>query len=467
MSDDQPISDTDAIFARAYASAIKDKFQLDVGEHNCILTSPVTQGGMAAGDLIYPQMTNYLIYKFADALQYSDNPSYTGGSAGSYISQLRSYMDWIKTKGSPSQAAVDRMNRARDAATSASTNYFQVLSQAQSQFNQVKELFPNMNFWQWAASYYPPLTAADRTYKAVQTELYQAMQAYYGPDAATISGYMNSITNAHSATPLPGFNQHGLLDDQDLIANAIRYANSGVKSPEQPITQSTIRVPAYSIQTYISTVQAWITAAGNGATRDQVVTIDISQGMNTSWEDYGFKNVQGGGEAGFWPFLSADVYSNNKWQTRTLSTSGREDSISIQLAMIGIQKFDIRPGEWDVSNIKALFPDRLPDAPDVLSSKYAKVVSVLVGYDVELKVEFASELREEVDKIYQEVKSTGGRMSIFGFRVSAGAGNGAADRVETKFDDVKWDKDSGSMSLTPTAGQVYPTILGAVAQRFD
>ena len=116
MSDDTPISQTDAIFARAYANAIKTKLQLDVGQHFCILTSPVTQRGMAAGDLIYPQMTNYLIYKFADALQYSDNPSYTGGSAGSYIQQLRryvpfafrsdhyspspflpSYIDWVKT----------------------------------------------------------------------------------------------------------------------------------------------------------------------------------------------------------------------------------------------------------------------------------------------------------------------------------------------------------------------------------
>ena len=92
MSDDQPISGSDAIFARAYANAIKTKFQVDVGEHYCILTSPVTQRGMAAGDLIFPQMTNYLIYKFADALQYSDNPSYTGGSAGGYIQQLRRYV---------------------------------------------------------------------------------------------------------------------------------------------------------------------------------------------------------------------------------------------------------------------------------------------------------------------------------------------------------------------------------------
>ena len=92
MSNETPISETDAIFARAYASAIKSKFQIDVGDKYCILTSPVTQRGMAAGDLIYPQMTNYLIYQFADALQHSDNPTYTGASAGSYLQQLRRYL---------------------------------------------------------------------------------------------------------------------------------------------------------------------------------------------------------------------------------------------------------------------------------------------------------------------------------------------------------------------------------------
>jgi hypothetical protein len=107
------LSDTDTIFMRAYASAIKAKFQLDVGEKYSMLISPVTQRGIAAGDLVSPKITQYLIYKLADALQYSDNPSYTGGSAGSYIQQLRrhvlftlaltlpdhyfiiSYIDWV------------------------------------------------------------------------------------------------------------------------------------------------------------------------------------------------------------------------------------------------------------------------------------------------------------------------------------------------------------------------------------
>ncbi|KAG6850302.1 hypothetical protein H0H93_015244 [Arthromyces matolae] len=469
MSSGPPISETDTIFARAYAAALKSKFQVDVGNNGLqLLTSPVTLRGMAAGDLVYPQMTNYLIYKFADALQYSEDPSYTSASAGSYIAQLQSYITWVKTNASPSQETITRMSKAREAFTIADDNFWKRRDDASERFNMVKELYPNQTFWQWARSgNYPPIDAAERTRKAAQDELYGAMEGYFGPDATVLVSYLDNIVKARGDTTLPGpsYNQAGLVDDQDLIVKAIEYANSGVEPPRGSIEQSIIPVPLYSIRTYNSTVQAWITVKDHGATRDQVITIDINQGQNTSWSDYGFKQVKGGSN-GFWPFFSAQVHVGDKSETRTLETKGRENDISLKIAMIGIQKFDVSPGLWDVPNVKALFPSLIPGAPNVLGDEVAKIESILVGYDVELKVEFGSSLRDDVDKIYEEVKATGGSMSIFGFSVSAGKGSGLKDRVESKFEDVKWDKATGSMSLTPVAGQVYPTILGVVARRF-
>ncbi|KAF5383934.1 hypothetical protein D9757_007393 [Collybiopsis confluens] len=74
----------------------------------------------------------------------------------------------------------------------------------------------------------------------------------------------------NNSTPFPGYNQSGLVDDQDLIFRATQYANSGFKPPESDITQSLVLIPAYTIQTYNSTqaVQAWISAAGQGASND-------------------------------------------------------------------------------------------------------------------------------------------------------------------------------------------------------
>ncbi|KAG6850303.1 hypothetical protein H0H93_015245 [Arthromyces matolae] len=467
MSSDTSISETDAIFARAYAAALKSKFQIEVGKNGIqLLASPVTLRGMAAGKLIYPQMSNYLIYKFADSLQYSDNPSYTSASAGSYLAQLQTYITWIKTNASPSQETITRMSKARDAFTAADDNFWKTREGAVLTFNVIKEMHPNKTFWQWVDSgNYPPIDAAERTRKAARDELYGAMKGYFGPDAAVLVSYLDNIAKARGDTSLPSYNQAGLVNDQDLIVKAIEYANSGVEFPREPIDQSTIPVPLYSIPTYDRSVKAWITANKHGATRDQVVTIDINQGRNTSWSEYGFKQVKGGSN-GFWPFLSAQVYVGNKSETRTLKTKGRENDISLKIAMTGIEKFDVQQGIWDVPNVKALFPSLVSGAPNVLGDQVAKIESVLVGYDVELKVEFGSSLRDEVDKIYEKVKATGGSMNIFGFSVSAGKGEELDDRVKSKFEDVKWNKATGSMSLTPVAGQVYPTILGVVARRF-
>jgi hypothetical protein len=77
------------------------------------------------------------------------------------------------------QVVVDRMAKARDAATAVNANYWKVQTDAVQRYNQVKELYLDQTFWQWAAANYPPLAAAGRMRcgGAAQTE---AMQHYFG-----------------------------------------------------------------------------------------------------------------------------------------------------------------------------------------------------------------------------------------------------------------------------------------------
>ena len=85
----------------------------------------------------------------------------------------------------------------------------------------------------------------------------------------------------------------------------------------------------------------------------------------------------------------------------------------------------------DVPNVKTLFPELLPEASEFLNSKkLARAISVIVGYDIELKVTFKGDLGEEVNKMYEEARDSGGSMTIFGVSVSAGDGS---DDVKTKF----------------------------------
>ena len=45
--------------------------------------------------------------------------------------------------------------------------------------------------------------------------------------------------------------------------------------------------------------------------------------------------------------------------------------------------------------------------------KLARATLVIVGYNVELKVTFKGDLGEEVNKMYKEVRDSGGSMRIF------------------------------------------------------
>lgn len=90
MSDS--IAETDAIFARAYASAIKKKLSLDFGSGQVLFLSPLVQRGISGGSLTYQEVTNFLTYKFADGLLNVDDPSFLGAGVASYIQDLRTWV---------------------------------------------------------------------------------------------------------------------------------------------------------------------------------------------------------------------------------------------------------------------------------------------------------------------------------------------------------------------------------------
>ena len=90
-----PIAETDAIFARAYASAIKNKYSLDFSAGNVLFLSPLVQRGISGGDLTYQEVTNFLTYRFADGLLNADDPSFLGSGVASYIQDLRSCVSTV------------------------------------------------------------------------------------------------------------------------------------------------------------------------------------------------------------------------------------------------------------------------------------------------------------------------------------------------------------------------------------
>ncbi|KAJ7034391.1 hypothetical protein C8F04DRAFT_1183210 [Mycena alexandri] len=466
MSD--PIAESDAIFARAWASAIKNKFQLTTGEEQILYLSPLTQRGISGGDLTYEQVTNYLTYRFGDGLLNTNDPSFLGGGVASYIDDLRAYFDNILTKNDRAPAVILRMAKARKASETAQTAYETALSKAMTQWSEQKKFgITDQPFWSWVSTGAPYLRAADKTRNSAQTELDSASQLYYGPQADVLATYRNSIRDAMTTDPdrnYPGRNQVGITADRDLVAQMEEVANGGNKPPAADISPYFIRVPEYSMAGYRSQMNDWMRLSTSGQ-RDQVITIDIKQGRETKWSDYGFKEIKGSGSVGLFPFFSISAGGGSSEEKQTLKTEGREDEISLSLAAVGFSLIPVTSGTWDVPNVKNLFPNLVAGAPEVLTSKHAKPISVLVGYDIALTARFGTKIKKEVHEMYERARTGGGNLRIFGYHVSGSAGGSYSDKVKTSFDDVKWDEASGTLTLTPVPNQVYPSVLGVLARR--
>ncbi|KAG6917399.1 hypothetical protein DXG01_002668 [Tephrocybe rancida] len=103
--------------------------------------------------------------------------------------------------------------------------------------------------------------------------------------------------------------------------------------------KATTYVPLYTTDAYRQVVEHWY---------------EVTKGVLSEKEGYGFKEIRGGGNVGFWPLFYADVRGTT--ERRELKTNGLESKIDLTFAMVGAFEFDINAGFWDDFNIKTVFP---------------------------------------------------------------------------------------------------------------
>ncbi|KAG6917396.1 hypothetical protein DXG01_002665 [Tephrocybe rancida] len=402
-SDNKSIADSDAIFARAYAAAIKSLLGVSgaVGKHQLILTGPPAQHGISASPDIDYKHINYLIYKFADALQDFDNPVIGG-------SEPRGKPHWPVGKEVASEQGGGLLTQARKAFEDADE---------QSRNIEKKAHKP----WKGAKS------GTDSKHSKGKRNLQKAEQAVDDAQATLLSGYHPAPTLGkctESNGLLPGYNQEVMPQLEQ--PKAITYT------------------PLYNIENYTRTVERWYET-----------TKDILP-EKLHWEDYGFGKVCFEGHIG--SFFRADVNVDERAKRCELDISGLESKIDLTLAMVGAYKFDTTPdfGE-NAPDIKTILPElRTGVAKNILAPMYARVNSVLVGYHVQLTVDFRAELINEVDSIYEEVKEKGGTLTVSGIFVSCETGGASSDpNDEYRFEGIKWDKANGFSSMAPEHRPAY------------
>jgi hypothetical protein len=120
-----------------------------------------------------------------------------------------------------------------------------------------------------------------------------------------------------------------------------------MKVPVSEIEPYIVQLPYYGIQGYHTLMNEWMRlAADPKAKRNQLLTINVNEGKETRWEDYGYKEVHGSGSVGIFPFFRAIVKHGDTEETYTLNTEGRETEISLKVAAIGMQLLPVNAGLW-------------------------------------------------------------------------------------------------------------------------
>jgi hypothetical protein len=118
----------------------------------------------------------------------------------------------------------------------------------------------------------------------------------------------------------------------------------------------------------------------------------------------------------------------------------------------------------DIPGVKTLYPVLRKGAPEGLLTSLIRTESVLIAYGVGAKITFNSSVKEEVHNMLNEVTKVGGSAKVFGWDISAGAGASKESSRNVTFDDVQWDRESGTLTI-PSADNGYPTLLGVLGRR--
>jgi hypothetical protein len=455
---------TDQIYWRAYSKAILTLLtgQAPLGKKDAIYVTPQTQRGIAAGKWIPDVVTNNLLYLASDALLPGDSPLYNPGASASYSQTLNQYLTWVQVNGNPNEGALIRLTNAQNKLNISQDNFDTEQDKAYAKF----KLYPKAattDFDKWVIQNAQKYVAARQQLQAASGAWYQAMTDVFGPDAATVKNLVDRLGLANDiVSPHAGYNMSCTEKDLNDI-DALFEASNGGTTPPPPSPEIVFFRPSYSLQGYGRTVEQWVQTFGTNA---QKIKINYDIGRDTKWEDLGFSHVEANAEIGYWWIFSVTVHHENTTKTKNLSLSSERTQISTELVVNGIQKFSIGNGAWDVPGVKTMFPTLRTGAPAKLQSGLVKPSALLLAYGVGLNVTFSSDIRTEVDSLFHEASSTGGSARIFGWDISAGGSGSSTSSRDTTFKDVKWDKDSGSLSIPPVDNG-FPTLLGVLGSRLD
>ncbi|USW55588.1 hypothetical protein Slin15195_G089070 [Septoria linicola] len=446
------LDSADADMWKAYANKMKSAYFPNMDTNSeAFYVAPIGRIGIPSGPGIAAEITNKGVYDCADPM-----PSLTSGVFGSSVdsfsqrSQL--YLGAVRLNRNPDKGALYRLQQAKAKVDKLVSSKTELEKSARAAFGEDEDK-GTTTFKQWVPQNFPNLQSLYQELQAASSTVASLTAQVEGPGADQLNRYKTNVYNALDlTTSYSGLN----MPVVDLPAD---------KMGDGTLPEGAAKIfrPTYSISsTYADTVENWIGQAGSQDHVDASITYDLASAKSSKWSDVGISEWSAGANAGY-GFFQARFTVNGKEVVEQISASQAGSELSVKVSATGIASFEVKPGAWAVPGMEKSYP--------VLESQNAatfgaagRVTDVVMGYKVGMSISMSTKTKERVHELTSKAISSGGSVSIFGFRLPFGGAGAGSFSHKTELDQMFVDKDKFGMNI-PGLDVNYPVLLGVKATK--
>ncbi|WEW59134.1 hypothetical protein PRK78_004603 [Emydomyces testavorans] len=450
-----------AVYWKAYMMAIKSKAGGDFkGPGNYFFVASDANRSVPASRYITLATTNDFLYNEADVLLSPHEPVYTPGAGNT------SYVDALLTR-KPTAEEEKKAEALEEELAEAEEKYNDRKDAAEEHWNKhVKENPSTPDFYSWCRSNAKTFLSAQEKYSIASGKYINFLLEMNGGDYASWDSDNAKLMQAKEGRDLaPGITMackpEQTLDVIEKIEKAKKAGKPIGAAVAEPTTGLNYR-PQYNLDpTYRESMDKWAINFDKGGIEGSI-ELDFEHAKKTSWAEFGFKNIQGGGGVSFLGLFRVGARGGSHSDYRHVKVDEKKSSVKCKLSWKKMQFFNVTPGIWNIPQIRKKYK-----ATKGLEEKYETLirpVQFLCASGLTVTCTIGGEARHELEDAINKQVSAGGaaslRIGMFGFE--AGASYSKGDGVQTST--CTWDKNTGTLTFNPTPTFGNSVLLGVRGQ---
>ncbi|KAF4991730.1 hypothetical protein FGRMN_7641 [Fusarium graminum] len=440
------VTDVDKYLWLAYCKTVQKAVGGLPGHKPALFFTKNAQKAPVASPDIDPAYTNYGINNIINNLLQTNDLFYDPSHHKTYVQCLLEYLVSVKI-GDGDQVHTTLIGRNLVAALDQT---FRERDRALEKFEKEEGygLTNEQDFSQWWPSHAPAYASSKQKVEAVAADYQASLLSVGGPAASQLARDCNRIVKALiGEQSIPGINMPACHASADIVRELLE---------RDRIPHAITYVPEFNSHHYTSQIEYWMQGVGDG---DSSTQINVADGREVNESDFGHAATDGF-SYGPWLSFSAGKGSTNE-KSLSFSAVDTDTDLDVQFSYDEIQTILVPAGDWNVPSPGRRY--QLSSTASDESRKLAFPDYLIVVRNLGFKVSIRdNKLAGQVDDMFEQTKSAGGSVKVFGIPATPDGDHGKA--TEENAHVAEWDRGSGSLSIRPTSDAGFASVVALVGE---